>query len=169
MSLTISIPHESVLNPDIGYTNISTTSSQNASRAGAAAESCQFQATEASKVKGKAARIFKPTRTEYEHSFGVQLGDLHGRCRWDIAGKVAELWPGLPRIGLRDTIREALARPEEKIYKGFSIRHEAILHCYMIGYDKRCAHPTIAICHPLPVVLKRSAKLVSAMTKKVCT
>lgn len=37
----------------------------------------------------------------------------------------------------------------------------------MIGYDQECAHPTIAVCHPLAVVLRRSIKLVSGMVKEV--
>jgi len=117
---------------------------------------------EISKVKGKAARVFKPTRPEYEKSFGVQLSSLHGRCRWSIVDQVASIWGEL-----RDTLQEALGRPDQNIFKGLSIREPPILHCYMIGYDQKCAHPTIAICHPIPIVLNRSVKLVSGMVKKV--
>jgi len=167
MSLTISMPQETVLETDFGYPNTSESLARGTTRVAAASETCQPKPKEASKVKGTAARIFKPTRPEYKESFGVQLGNIHGRRRWDITGRAAALWHGSPRTGLRDTIQESLARPEQNIYKGFSIRQEAILHCYMIGHDQECAHPTITVCHPLAVVLRRSIKLISGMIKKV--
>lgn len=158
---------ETVLETDFGYPNTSEILAQGTTRVTAASEICHPKPKEASKVKGTAARIFKPTRPEYKESFGVQLGNIHGRSRWDIAGRAAELWHGSPSTGLRDTIQESLARPEQNIYKGLSIRQEAILHCYMIGYDQGCAHPTIAVCHPLAIVLRRSIKLISGMVKEV--
>lgn len=167
MSLTISMPQETVLETDFGYPNTGERLARGTTRVAAASETCHSKPKEVSKVKGTAARIFKPTRPEYKESFGAQLGNIHGRRRWDITGRAAALWHGSSRTGLRDTIQESLARPEQNIYKGFSIRQEAILHCYMIGHDQECAHPTIAICHPLGVVLRRSVKLISGMIKKV--
>ena len=161
------MPRARGLGTGFGHSNTSSNSARNASRLEATPETRRPKSKVASKVKGKAACLFTPTRPEYANSFGVQLGNLHGRCRWDITGRVADLWPGSLRIGLRDTIQEALARPEENIYKGFSIRHAAVLHCYMVGYNQECAHPTIAICHPIAEFLARSVKLVSGMVKLV--
>ena len=158
MSLTVSMPPGTVpwlglANCDLPQSSARLSSSQETSIAG-------FQET--SKLRRRAAHVFKATRPEYERSFGVQLRSLQGRCRWDIVDKVASIWSEL-----QHTLQEALRRPDQNIFKGCSIRQPAVLHCYMIGYDQKCAHPTIAICHPIAKVLMRSVKLISGMVKSV--
>lgn len=115
-----------------------------------------------------ASNVFRPTKPEYEDSFGSKLSDLFGRSRWLIAGRAASLWPGLPNTGLRDTIQAALKSPENEVYKGIiTASKEILLECYMIGYSVTCAHPTVIICHPLKSVLARSVKVVSKYVKVV--
>lgn len=126
----------------------------------------QLHVIYASGLTRTASEVLRPTRAEYEQSFGEKLSDLCGRCRWHIAGNVASLWPGLPDTGLRDTIQEALKSPEKGIYKGMSVRQDILLECYMIGYSQACAHPTIAICHPVQAVLARSVKVISTFVKQ---
>ena len=126
MSLTASMSLGTTSGLELVYRDLP----PNSSRSAPSQETSSFRFEEISKVRAKAARVLKPTRPEYEQSFGVQLVNLYGRYRWNVVDKVASLW-----AGLRDAIREALGRPDHNIFKGCSIRHPPILHCYMIGFD----------------------------------
>ncbi len=99
-----------------------------------------------------------PTDPAFENSFGDQLSDVDGRRRWVLVGLALQKW----HKDLRDRVGEVLRENEGEIYKGRSIRGTATLrHCWMMGYDRTCAHPTVIISCDQSSVLKRTMRAIS--------
>lgn len=100
----------------------------------------------------------EPTDLAFEDSFGDQLSDLNGRHRWILAGLALQKW----HQDLRDRVGEVLRENEGEIYKGRSIRGIATLqHCWMMGYGRSYAHPTVIISCDQTVILKRTMRAIS--------
>ncbi len=100
----------------------------------------------------------EPTDLSFEDSFGDQLSDLSGRHRWILAGSALQKW----HQDLRDRVGEVLRDNEGEIYKGRSMRGTATLqHCWMMGYDRSYAHPTVIISCDQAVILKRTMRAIS--------
>lgn len=98
------------------------------------------------------------TDPAFENSFGDPLSDLGGRRRWVLVGLALQKW----HQDLRDRVVEVLRENEGEIYKGRSIRSTATLrHCWMLGYDKTCAQPTVVISCNQSTVLKRTYRVIS--------
>lgn len=98
------------------------------------------------------------TDPAFENSFGDPLSDLGGRRRWVLVGLALQKW----HQDLRDRVVEVLRENEGEIYKGRSIRGTATLrHCWMLGYDKTCAQPTVVISCNQSTVLKRTYRVIS--------
>jgi hypothetical protein len=96
------------------------------------------------------------TSNRFQDSFGNQLSEIGGRCRWVLTGSALGIW-------LEDVcqkVAEALQWNEQSIYKGWSIREPIIEHCWMIGFDKSCAHPTVVISCQNPVILRKSMRAI---------
>ena len=109
-------------------------------------------------VKHKAAVISsKGTAPKFCHSFGDQLSDLGGQCRWTITQQALDVW--LYDLSFR--IDEVLRENEGAIYKKICIRDTAISrHCWMLGPTKDCAHPTAVICCDKTILLKRIMRII---------
>lgn len=98
------------------------------------------------------------TDPAFEDSFGDKLSDLDGRHRWVLAGLALQKW----HQDLRDRVGEVLRENEGEIYKGRSVRGTATLrHCWMMGYDRTYAHPTVIISCDQTTVLKRTMRAIS--------
>jgi len=100
----------------------------------------------------------EPTGPEFEDSFGDQLSDLNGRHRWILAGLALQKW----HQDLRDRVGEVMRENEGEIYKGRSIRGTATLqHCWMMGYGRSYAQPTVIISCDQTTILKRTMRAIS--------
>ena len=99
----------------------------------------------------------EPTDPAYENSFGDQLSDLGGRQRWVLVGLALHKW----HRDLRDRVGEVLRENVGEIYKGQSIRGPATLRCWMLGYNKTCAQPTVVISCNQSTALKRTYRVIS--------
>ena len=109
-------------------------------------------------LKNKAPRVTGDrTDPAFENSFGDQLSDLGGRRRWVLVGLALQKW----HKDLRDRVEEVLRENQGEIYKGWSIRGAATQHCWMLGYDKTCAQPTVVISCNQSTVLKRTYRVIS--------
>ena len=98
------------------------------------------------------------TDPAFENSFGDQLSDLGGRRRWVLVGLGLQKW----HHDLRGRVDEVLRENEGEIYKGRSIRGTPTTrHCWMLGYDKSCAQPTVVISCNQSALLKRTFRVVS--------
>lgn len=98
------------------------------------------------------------TDPAFENSFGDQLSDLGGRHRWVLVGLALQKW----HQDLRDRVGEVLRENQGEIYRGRGIRDTATLrHCWMLGYDKTCAQPTVVISCSQSTVLKRTYRAIS--------
>ena len=101
-----------------------------------------------------------PTYPDFADSFGDQLSDLDGRHRWVLNGSARQIWDS----NLRLRVGEVLRANEAEIYKGHSIQRIATVnHCWMVGYDTTCAHPTVIISCNQTTVLKRTMKVISRL------
>ena len=112
-------------------------------------------------LKHKAAfATGEPTDPAFANSFGNQLSDLDGRCRWMLDGLARKIW----EADLWSRLREILQTNEAEIYGGRSIHRTAtVSHCWMIGYDATHAHPTVVISCNHSNVLKRTMKVISRL------
>ena len=99
----------------------------------------------------------EPTDPAYEKSFGDQLSDLGGRQRWLVVGLALHKW----QRDLRDRVGEVLKENVGEIYKSQSIRGTATLNCWMLGYSKTCAQPTVVISCNQTTALKRTYRVIS--------
>lgn len=99
----------------------------------------------------------EPTDPVYENSFGDQLSDLGGRQRWLVVGLALHKW----QRDLRARVGEVLKENVGEIYKSQSIRGTATLHCWMLGYNKTCAQPTVVISCNQSTALKRTYRVIS--------
>lgn len=99
----------------------------------------------------------EPTDPAYENSFGDQLSDLGGRQRWLVVGLALHKW----QRDLRDRVEEVLKENVGEIYKSQSIRGTATLKCWMLGYNKTCAQPTVVISCNQTTALKRTYRVIS--------
>ena len=99
----------------------------------------------------------EPTDPVYENSFGDQLSDLGGRQRWLVVGLALHKW----QRDLRDRVGEVLKENVGEIYKSQSIRGTATLNCWMLGYNKTCAQPTVVISCNQSTALKRTYRVIS--------
>ena len=98
------------------------------------------------------------TDPAFENSFGDKLSDLGGRQRWVLVGLGLQKW----HHDLRGRVDEVLRENEGEIYKGRSIRGTPTTrHCWMLGYDKSCAQPTVVISCNQSALLKRTFRVVS--------
>ena len=98
------------------------------------------------------------TDPAFENSFGDQLSDLSGRRRWVLVGLGLQKW----HHDLRGRVDEVLRENEGEIYKGRSLRGTPTTrHCWMLGYDKSCAQPTVVISCNQSALLKRTFRVVS--------
>jgi hypothetical protein len=96
------------------------------------------------------------TSDRFQDSFGNQLSKIGGRCRWVLEGSARKIW--LENVCQK--VAEALQWNEQSIYKGWSIREAIIRHCWMIGFDRSCAHPTVVISCQSPVILRKSMQAI---------
>lgn len=104
--------------------------------------------------------ISDPTDQRYTDSFGEQLDDFGDRCRWSLAGTALREW--------NDTIlpllQEVIASGEKDIYKGESVADCHIIRlCYMLGFAKSHANPTIVVAcdgERSKPILKRIVKII---------
>lgn len=110
-------------------------------------------------LKNKAALAAgEPTDPAFQDCFGDQLSDLDGRHRWVLVGLALQKW----HKDLRDRVGEVLRENEGEIYKGRSIRNTTTLrHCWMMGYDRTSAHPTVVISCDQTTILKRTMRAIS--------
>lgn len=99
----------------------------------------------------------EPTDPAYEDSFGDQLSDLGGRQRWLAVGLALHKW----QRDLRGRVGEVLRENVGEIYKSQSIRGTATLNCWMLGYNKTCAQPTVVISCNQTAALKRTYRVIS--------
>ncbi|MCJ1453720.1 peptide-N4-(N-acetyl-beta- glucosaminyl)asparagine amidase [Mycoblastus sanguinarius] len=100
----------------------------------------------------------EPTDPAFENSFGDRLSDIDGRRRWVLVGLALQKW----HQDLQNRVGEVLREKEGEIYKGRSIRGTAMTqHCWMVGYDRTCAHPTVVISCGQSTVLKRTMRAIS--------
>lgn len=99
----------------------------------------------------------EPTDPAYENSFGDQVSDLGGRQRWLVVGLALHKW----QRDLRDRVGEVLKENVGEIYKSQSIRGTATLNCWMLGYNKTCAQPTVVISCNQVTALKRTYRVIS--------
>ena len=98
------------------------------------------------------------TDPAFENSFGDQLSDLGGRRRWVLVGLALQRW----HKDLRDRLDEVLRENQGEIYKGRGIWGSGMVrHCWMLGYDKTCAQPTVVISCSQSNVLKRTYRVIS--------
>ena len=109
----------------------------------------------------------EPTDQQYLDSFAEQLSDLddrslNDRCRWALAGSALKIWEGEdPKDGLRRRIDELVDENEGEIYKGRSLRCNAIMRrCWMLGSDKAYARPTVVIFHNDKAILKETMRVI---------
>ena len=99
----------------------------------------------------------KSTQPEFCQSFGGQLSDIGGQCRWEIVGYALYQW--LQDLSRR--IDELLHENQGVIFKRFSIRAVVISrHCWMLGPSRDCAHPTAVICCSERILLKRIMRVI---------
>lgn len=97
------------------------------------------------------------TKERFQHSFGAQLSDLGGRSRWILAGFALQDW----QEDLRERLGELLHETEGEIYKGWSIRDTSMAcHCWMLGYERLCAYPTVVVSCNIPAILKRTMRII---------
>ncbi len=108
----------------------------------------------------KKAPLAAGERTDpaFENSFGDQVGDLGNRRRWVLVGLALQRWHH--DIGPR--LDEVLRENEGEINKGRNIHGiRTVRHCWMLGYDKTCAQPTVVISCSQSTILKRMYRVVS--------
>ena len=99
----------------------------------------------------------KKTAEKYDDSFGQQLSDLKGRSRWALAGLASEIW----EQQLRVRIDELLQVNDGAIYKKRAVRAAPIPpRCWMLGYSRICALPTVVICCGDSTILRRSMRVI---------
>ncbi|KAL8792079.1 MAG: hypothetical protein Q9195_005334 [Heterodermia aff. obscurata] len=98
----------------------------------------------------------KKAAEQYRDSFGDQLSSLFGRSRWALTGLASVTW----EQDIRERINELLQTHHGDIYKGQAVCVTSICHCWMLGYSKECALPTVVICCKEPAILRRSMRVV---------
>ena len=99
----------------------------------------------------------KKTAEKYDDSFGESLYDLKGRSRWALAGLASEIW----EQQLRVRIDELLQINDGAIYKRRAVRATPIPpRCWMLGYSRNCALPTVVICCADSTILRRSMRVI---------
>ena len=98
----------------------------------------------------------KKASEQYRDSFADQLSDLFGRSRWALAGLALETW----ELDIRGRINELLQTHHGNIFKDQAVCVTSICHCWMLGYSKECALPTVVICCSEPAILRRSMRVV---------
>jgi len=87
----------------------------------------------------------QPCPKEFEDSFGDEINSIDQRRRWRLAGKAADIWNN----DLLSIIADILKYNIEQIY-GRSSEHPYLgVHCWMIGYNKQRAHPTVVVSSDL--------------------
>ena len=108
-------------------------------------------------VKRRIARVSNRKAAEqYHDSFAEQLSDLFGRSRWALAELASTIW----EHDLRGRIDELVQTNHSTIYKGQAVRVASICHCWMLGYSKECALPTVVVCCNEPTILRRSMHVI---------
>ena len=97
------------------------------------------------------------TKECFQHSFGVKLSDIGGQNRWVLAGFALQTW----QEDLKERIDELIRENEGEIYKGWSIRDTSMArHCWMLGYERRCAYPTVVISCNISAILRRIMRII---------
>ena len=98
----------------------------------------------------------KKASEQYRGSFADQLSSLFGRSRWALRGLALEIW----EQDIRGRINELLQTHHGDIYKDKGVCVASICHCWMLGYSRECALPTVVICCSEPTILRRSMRVV---------
>ncbi|KAL1627950.1 hypothetical protein SLS54_002218 [Diplodia seriata] len=104
--------------------------------------------------------ITDATDQRYADSFGQQRSDLGDKKRWALAGTALQEW----KDNILPLLQEVMESGRKEIYKGESVADYHIVRlCYMLGFDKGHAHPTIVVAcdgKRFKPILKRTVKVI---------